>query len=393
MPNQLDSEGLQIKTIDEVVSDTVTGLQAIYGTDINVDPSSPDGQLINIVAQAAIDNLELLNLVYSSFSIDSAIGTGLDQRVAINGISRHAGTYTLVDIDVTVDRALSLPGLDADIDNPDGEGFTVSDDTGNQFILAATQTPAGAGTHTYSFRSKVIGAVQVTTNTITTQVTVTLGVVTVNNASVASTLGEDEETDAALKLRRARSFHLASTGPIDAMEAALLKVENVTDVFVAENDTSGSAGGIDAHSIWAIVEGGSDADIGAVIRAKKMPGCGQTGDEEVSVARPDGRLFVAKFDRPLSEDLYIKFTLAPRVAGVTYDTDLIKTQLAAALSYTLNQSANIGDVIVAMFAITPTGMLTEVGVSTDGMTYDETIDPTSYQHKFVVSSDRIEVTV
>jgi uncharacterized phage protein gp47/JayE len=393
MPNQLTSEGLQIKTVTEIKDSLSTGLQSIYGTDINLSSNSPDGQLLGIFSQVAIDNLELLQQIYNSFSVENAYGTILDQRVALNGLTRRSGTFTFTNVSITTDRALTLAGLDGDVTSVDGTGFTVADDAGNSFVLASTTVISGAGTASYSFRAKAIGLVETTPNTITNQITVTLGVTAVNNPTSATILGVDEETDVALKLRHSQMFSLPSIGPSDSMESALLSIPNVTDALVVENDTTGTVDGIGAHSIWTIVEGGDNADIGAAIYAKKIAGVGQTGATTVTVARPNGSNFTAKFDRPAYLHLYIKFTIIPRVTGATFDPDLVKANLVASLSYRLNQSANIGDVVVAMMNLEPNGVLTDVGVGYDATTYYDTINPVSYKHKFVLDVSRIAVTV
>lgn len=395
MPNQLDGSGLQIKTVAEIKSTIISGLQSIYGADINMDSNTPDGQLVGIFSQAAIDNLELLEQVYNSFSVDNAFGVLLDQRVSLNGLSRKPGTFTFTLVDVVVDRALTLVGLDGqvDVDVPTGDIYTVMDDAGNKFYLETTEVISGAGTSSLSFRAANRGAVLTTANTIDNQVTVTLGVVSVNNPTTATSVGTDEESDVALKIRHAASFNLAATGPSDAIAAAVLSVTDVTDAVVVENDTGGEVGGTDAHSIWTIVEGGSDADIGQAIYSKKVPGCGQRGDTSVTIARPDGTSFIAKFDRPILENLHIRFTIAPAVVGVSFDTDAIKTALAAALSYRLLQSATMGQIVLAMLAIAPQGMLETVGVSSNGTDWYDIIAPTSNQHKFVADASRITVTV
>lgn len=393
MPNQLTDAGLQVKTPMEIVDTLSQALQTIYGLDINLSQNTPDGQLLNIFAQAQSDVLELLVAAYNSFGVETAFGTVLDQRVALNGLARKAGTYTFQDIEITVDRALTLEGLGDEIANPDGTGFTVADDAGNQFILAADHAFIGAGSATLTFRAKNVGAVETVANSIQNQVTVTLGVTEVNNPTGASSIGEDEESDVDLKLRHARSFKLASTGPADAVEAAIQEVDDVTDAFVIENGTAAPVSGIGAHSIWAIVEGGSDQDIGQAIYSKKAPGCGMTGGETAVVARPNGSTFTAKFDRPILEDLYMAFTIVPKKAGVTFDLVLIKEQLTTALRYRLGQSANIGDIVVAMQTIAPLGVLTDLEVSDDGITPEQILAPTTYQHKFVVDPARIDITV
>ena len=394
MPNQLDGTGLQIKTLIEIVSDITAGLQSIFGTDINLDSNSPDGQWLNIVAQAAIDNLELLQQTYASFDPDQAVGVQLDQRFAINGVPRQAGTFTMTPADITVSGALTLPGLDSQllIDSPTGTIYTISDDAGNQYYLAATTVFSGAGTVSCAFRAANRGAVLTTLNTIQNQVTVTQGVTTVNNSAVATSIGVDEESDIQYKIRRANMFNLAATGPADAIEAAILAIPGVTDAVVMENDTNAPVGGVPANSIWAIVENGVAAQIGQVIYAKKVPGCGQKGSSSYVVTRPNGSTFTAKWDTPLYTPLKIRFAIEPSNGTDSFDTGLIATQLAAALTYKLNQSANIGQIIQAMFTVAPNGYLTAVGVSVNGTDWYDTLSPSDYQHKFTVSSTNITVT-
>ena len=112
MPNSFDGNGLQVITQNELVGNLTQSFQEIYGEDINVESNSPDGQIINIFAQSLEDFYELLSQVNASFDPDQAIGTVLDQRCAINGIQRKAGTYTYVTIDVTTDRSVTLDGVD-----------------------------------------------------------------------------------------------------------------------------------------------------------------------------------------------------------------------------------------------------------------------------------------
>lgn len=393
MPNQIDSTGLQVKTVQEIIDSLIADFQAIYGSDINVDQNSPDGQIINIQAQAIIDQLELLVQVYNSFDPDFVFGVLCDQRFALNGLARQAGTYTIQPVDVTVDRALSLNGLDALILDPTAQVFTVQDDAGNKFFLEETHAFGGAGTTSLAFRAEEIGQVQTTINTIVNVVTVTLGVTGVNNSAPATIVGENEETDAEMKIRHARSFNLAAVGPADSVLAAILAANAVSDAYVAENVTGGTVAGVPAHSIWTIVEGGTDADVGQAIYSKKGPGCGMRGAVTVDIARPNGTTFTAKFDRPIQEDLYIKLTLVPKRAGITFDTDVIKADLVAALKYKIAQSANIGDVVVAMLSIAPDGICSTLGVSDDGMAYVDILDTTDFQHKFVLDAARIDVTV
>ena len=161
MVNALTPLGLVINTLTEIVANLNTGMQTIYGSDINVDSNSPDGQLINIYAQVAEDILELIQDVYNSFTVDSAYGTVLDQRVAINGITRRQGTFTTTPVSITVNQALTLTGLDALVADPTAVPFTVQDNANNKFQLVTTHVFGSAGSASLTFQAVDIGQVEV----------------------------------------------------------------------------------------------------------------------------------------------------------------------------------------------------------------------------------------
>jgi hypothetical protein len=381
MPNVLDATGLTVDSVTDVINNLTTGMQDIYGSDINVDSNSPDGQWINILAQAITDNAETIVEVYNSFAWESAAGTVLDQRIAFNGLTRKQGTYTTTPVAITVNQALTLYGLDQSV-NP---VFTVQDNAGNQFYLQTTQTPGSPGTNTYTFRAVNVGQVQVTSNTIQTQVTVVLGVSMVNNPTTSGTIvGVNEETDVQLKIRHAQSFDLAAIGPADTIEAALLAIPDVTDALVVENFTDSVVNGVPAHSIWPIVTAGQPAEIAQVIYSK-MLGAGQKGAQTYVITRPNGNPFVAQWDVSLAQPLYIQFTINPITAGQSFDINLIKTELQAALVYKLGQSPTVGDIVKAMLAIQPNSYQTALGVSTDGASYFDVVPPTDAQHFFTLT--------
>lgn len=391
MPNQVTVAGLEIKSVTDITANLTAGMQAIYGADINVSQNSPDGQLINIFAQVAADNLVLLQDVYNSFSVELAYGTVLDQRVALNGLARIPGTYTETNVTITVDRAVTLTGQDALLTDPAAVVFTVADDAGNQFQLETTHAFVSAGSAALAFKSKVIGQIETTLNTITNQVTTVLGVTAVNNPSAAITTGVNEETDAQLKVRHAQMFKLAAYGPADAVRAAMLTVDNVIDAYVIENATSGTVNSVPRNSIWPIVNGGTSADVAAAIYAKKAPGTGMFGAITVSVLRPQGNSIDIKFDRAVTEDLYVQFGLVAVYTGAAWDNTAVKAALVLALQYKLNQTATIGDIVKALAVIVPQAYVTSPGVSDDGMSYGDNIATTSAKYYFVLAVARVNI--
>jgi uncharacterized phage protein gp47/JayE len=392
MPNQLTQTGIQVATVSEMIATLQAGLQSIYGSDINLDPNTPDGQLIALFVQAQVDQLQLLVNLYNSFNPDAASGVVLDQRVALNGIQRKGGKFSFINITIITDRAITLTGLDLNAALTTGTGFTVSDNAGTNWILVNTIAISGAGSWTYEFRSQNLGPIQATPGTITTIVDVTLGVISVTNASTQFVTGLDEETDLQLKFRRMQSFKLQSVSPADAVQAALLNCSDITDALVVENTIASPVNGVAVHSLWIIVEGGTPTEIATVIYTKKGLGCGLQGAQSVIINRTNGIPVTIVYDVPIYTPLYIKVKLVAKQSGVTYDTANDAILLAAALSFTLNQTANINDVVIAMQTIEPTAICTSVFVSPDGSTWTETLAPTDYQHKFSIVNTNIAIT-
>jgi uncharacterized phage protein gp47/JayE len=394
MSDTLDDTGLTLQSLTDIVDDLTAKMQAIYGTDINIDADSPDGQMINIFAQMAIDLRELLQSIYTSMDPDQASGTILDQRVTINGIARNGATYTTTPVDITVDRAVSLVGLDdatlLEADFPSGV-YTIKDDAGTQWVLLASVSLT-AGLHSLSFRSVDAGAVLATIGTITTAVTVIAGVTAINNSSGVEVQGVDEETDTALRIRRKKSLALSSTGYLDSIQSNILALDGVTACVVTENvsDTTDS-NGIPAHSLWVIVEGGTDADIAAAIYATKSAGSGLYGSTVITITRPNGRTIDISFDRPTDANLYIKFGLVV-TGGGTVDTDNLKTLIVENVVYGVGASAIGSDITYYVRGLNSLYQVTGMLISKDNATWLEVVAPTSPSYRFILNTARITIS-
>jgi uncharacterized phage protein gp47/JayE len=394
MPGDIINEnGLEIKSITEIRSDLVTDYESIYGEGINVNPNSPDGQLLNIFAQAGIDLREFLEKINASFDPNQAEGVFLDQRVALNGIKRKAGTFTFTDITIQTDRAVTLTGLDsesAELD-PNVSGlFIVSDSEGNEFYLLSTEAIPGAGTSILTFRSAVIGQVETTINTITNPVTIVAGVTSINNPTAANSTGQNEETDSQLRERREISVALSAIGYLDSIEAALKNADEVTTAIVLENNTDVTDGdGIPPHSIWAIVEGGDPDEIGEIIYSKKSSGSGMKGDEAVNVPRPNGLFYVVNYDLPDNQDLYIRFNLT--FSGVV-DEDDIKRQIVENVIWGIGKNATADTITCFVKSINSDYTITATQISNDGISWFEVVTVSSPKNRFQNDVSRITIT-
>lgn len=387
--NYIDATGLNTQTLTQIVTQLEDGFKAIYGADINLDANSPDAQMINLFAQAKIDMLDAVTQVYNSFSPTAAIGSTLDQRCALNGVIRQGATNTIIEVVVTTDRVLTLIGASSN----SGKPFTVSDDQGNQFVLMDNQTTV-IGPNTFLFSAAVAGAVSAVVNTVTKIITITLGVLTVNNPDSAITQGINEETDAALRFRRAQSVALPSTGYIDGLTAGILSVKNVTGCKVYENDTSiTDIYGTPSHTIWAVVDGGDQTEIADVIYTKRNAGCGMRGSVTVPHSTPSGFNLPIKFDRPVYTDLYIQLTVTSIDPSHLIDADYLKNQIFDKVLYNIYEPSDYTEITTIVKETDALAVVLSGGVSDDNITFVPFLYPATLAGRFILSVSRITINV
>lgn len=437
MPNSLTSTGLTIATQQELYTNLSTALQQIYGSGINLSSDTPDGQWLNILIQAMLDTETLVQEVYSSFDPDNAVGTTLDQRCAINGVIRQAGTYTITNVTLVINQTINLYGLDQSTQPV----YTVADSAGNQYQLITTQLGVSAGTSVFAFQASTPGVIIPIVNTITIPVTIVLGVTSINNPSAYTTLGIAEESDAALKIRRNISVSLPSQGYLQGLLAALEEINGITNAFVYENTGSVTDGdGVPGHSIWAIIAGtpnvalslawsatttysyGQIASSGGVnyiswqnnnlnnavtdtefwgvynpvaqaIYLKRNAGCGMYGSTTYLVTQIDGTTFPIYYDTVSAETIFIKFTASsingtnvPNISGIL-------SQLPTLYTPGVYQEVNINQLATYVQQIDSNTLVTSAGFSTTvGGSYTNTLFPSTKNKQFVLSSADIIIT-
>ncbi|CUR44312.1 baseplate wedge subunit [Pseudomonas phage VCM] len=90
----LSRQGLEIKTLDDVLTDYKTNAASIFsdlvpaGDVVDVSEVSGLGRMIGVVAPAEASLWEALQQVFDSFNPTTAIGIALDNIVALSGITR-----------------------------------------------------------------------------------------------------------------------------------------------------------------------------------------------------------------------------------------------------------------------------------------------------------------
>ena len=401
--NSLGPGGLSIQSLPDVIDELLNGapgypgLLQIYGPNLNVNPNSPDYQMVTLYAQGKIDTLQQLQKIFNSMDPDQATGTVLDERCAYNGVFREQGTYTLQQVSVTVTGALTLPGLDL---YPAATAFTVQDGQGNQYALQTTYSFLTSGTQSLLFQSLLLGPVTSAANTITVPVTKLAGVSSVNNPSGPSSVGVNEETDPALRIRRANSVALPSRGWYQGLYAGLLDIEGVSNALVVENRTNASdSNGIPAHGIWCLVAlsasdvGTVENEIAQTIDIERTGGCNMKGSISIPVAQPAGPDVDILFDLATTQNLWVEAQV-DAISGHV-DNAYIASQILAAFgnSYSINQAADASSIVAFIKQLYPNAYVSGEGVSTDGLSYVPLVTPTAVNYQFRISgSSFISIT-
>lgn len=391
MPNQITAAGIEIEAYADIVSNIINGtaqtpgMVQIYGADINIASNSPDGQMINIFALAKVDMLNLCSAIYNSMDPDQAVGVALDRIAQISGLTRRAGTYTRVAVNVTSNTSLNLNGLDT------STPYTIKDATGNLFNLIDSASIT-AGVTSLNFQSSLIGFIQVLANTLTIPVTIVGGITAVNNPATPYQVGSDQETDSNFRLRRQAATSFPAQGPLKSLFAGLNSLTGVAQAVVYENTTNSTDGdGIPAHGIWVVTDGGTAAQIGNTIYAYRNLGVPMKGSQTYDVTQIDGSTITMKYDNVVTENLYLKATLVS-LTGMAIDRTAIKAALVENYLFQINQKADVSTLNQKIRAINPDIVCSDLGVSKNGSSWFDLIAPSSKQNKFVLSTARITLS-
>lgn len=306
----VDEAGLHIPTYPDIRDDLIEQAKLIFGQDIYLGNDSQDYQFISTVADKIHDAYQTAQLVYNNRGPSTAVGSGLDGVVKLNGIKRHGSTNSTCPVEIIgtpntklVKKMVRDRRNKYNWDLPDE---VIIPFTGKIQVIATCQ---------------VVGPVFVEIGEIDEMVQPIDGWIGVTNL-VLPTLGTAREKDPVLKARQAVSTALPSKTVLDGTIGAIAAVKNVTRYRVYENDTDEiDINTLPPHSICAVVEGGEDHAIAEAIYNKKTPGCYTYGDVEVNVIDAYGQVASPpiRFFRPIYNEIYTTITVK-KLTGYTSDT-------------------------------------------------------------------------
>jgi len=389
MKPEFTNQGVSIQTFEEVFDELAQGYRDIYGQDINLSQESPDGQRVGIEARARLDMQQFCLALANSFDPDFANGQGLNKISKLAGIFPRPGTRSQWDLVVTVDRSLTL-----------SSGYTIEDELGQEWIVPEA-VELVSGENTVTFRAAEFGEVSGTTGAEFEEVTFVRGV-TGLRADVDATPGREEETVEEFRQRRARSLENPAYSTVGALFAKLANLPGVTDLVVYENDqpTDDPVTGIEANTVWAIVENGTVDNIVETLVKQRTSGCRTKGEIEGTyteiLIRPNGDEFfmvhTMRFDRPTYVQLHVRLTVTRKVSDEPVDLDLIRQQIASR-ELVIGESLQAGELYENAYGAGEGYIVTDMEISDDdGSTWTDGKLQPALDEKYQIAVENIDIT-
>lgn len=374
---EINSNGLVIERLDEILSRLSQSMRDIYGSDINIAPDTPDGQLIGIFSQGLSDINEIIAGVYAFSDPTKAVGVWLDIQLKYVGLVRNRQAYSyLNNAALTVTNGTNIPA-----------GYVVTDSNGTEWQTVNSATAAGTSV-SMQFRSSEYGAFHLASGQELIPKTVILGVQSIYTTG-DSDLGRLQESDESALMRFLRSYSINNYDDREGLEGALLALMDVRDAKVYENFTGVvDANGVQPHTINPVVIGGSDTDIANTIIKKKAVGCGLQGAQEITIFH-EGMDRKINFDRADKVDVSVKITVVRKSAAVDVNQDAIKQHLADN-KFLIAEDAVAG----SLYCGTSNGNYKIKSITlTSGSEVDQLIIPIGMRQYASISTGDVEVTV
>lgn len=313
----ITDKGITTETLPEIQARLESKFRSIYGQDINLDPSTPDGQWLGIISQELANCNEIISGVVRMLNPYTATGRWLTDRALYAGVVRRGAQYSRVDkLIVTGSKGVMLPS-----------GMVMRDSNGNKWVTERQYKLNDLGSAEISARSRELGVFELSTGDTLDTESLIVGIDKIT-ASKKSVNGNEEETDGELLIRFMKSHAINNEDDRAGIQAAVSALPDVKECVVYENFTGSTDDkSVPPHSVNVVVVGGDSKDIAKTIIRKKKGGCGMMGDisESVMVA---GLQRTAKFDRAKEKKITVKVTVKRIQSGIDYQEETTKNAIA-----------------------------------------------------------------
>lgn len=393
--NYVNDTGVILTDATTINEEVVTEYKNAFGTDLNTDPSTPQGLLITIETLSRIAVADNNAGIANQINPNIAGGVFLDALLALTGSFRVDSTQssvfcTIMGVEGTFIPANSLIS---------GAGGIP------QFYLLANVTiPPGGTVANVQFNSVEDGPIDAAANTLTVRVSNILGWTSVTNPA-AAILGTITQNDTQARLQRTNT--LAAQGNSLAYNvisnlfllegvapAGLTFQENVSSITQTINEIP-----MVSHSLYACVGGTStDLKVATTLQNSKAAGCAYNNGFGIPISQVveepfSGQDITVLFDRPSIVTVNIEVTVhlftsvqdvdqAVKNAIIAYSNG----QLAGQSGFAVGQAVSpfqiaaavssqipglfVQEVSVGVVSITQQGLVTDTSMNITNLTYN-----------------------
>ena len=289
--------GFRRPTYVELLNAIEYKARELFGQRAVLTVRSPLGIFLRIFAWMLNSLFALMEDVYNSRFVDTAVGTSL------YNLGRAIGLSLL-----PAQKASGYVTFSGAVGTAIPSGFLVKTVAGYQYAVLVAGRIGADGTVILPVQAVGTGAdYNADAGTVKEIVNPLDGVSSCTNAS-AMTGGRWRESDEEFRDRYYKSVDFAGGVNADAIAGEILQnVEGVYSAICYENDTDEvDALGLPPHSFEVVAYGGLDEEVAKAIFRRKAGGIQTYGGKTIPVVALNGQSYDIHFSRPATVPIYIK---------------------------------------------------------------------------------------
>ena len=293
----IDETGMHMDNLAEIIAALEADTKSALGSDHKTEPRSVTGQILNLLAPAFEELNQFVEEVENSQNPNKALGVALSENVRLNGIKRFENLYSTGAVDCQA--------------GPEGCEIEAGDlvknvITNKQFSIDSAQSLGPNELRTVSCTCTEPGPNTAIPGEVTEIITKRYGWLGVNNSSIF-VVGQSEEKDPALHLRRKQTVSAVVPSSVIGLWSRMMQVDGVSEVKIATHDEDSN---IPTGHVWPIIRGGTDLDIAEQLIRSTGGGTGLYGSIETPWTHVEsGTTYTARHNRPTDREIFLQIYL------------------------------------------------------------------------------------
>lgn len=338
---QFTDTGMVAPTREEVTDGLWEIMKGAFGSSLNIDARTPQGQLVTsltaVIQDRDASSIELGN----NFDPRYAFGQFQDALAYIYFINRQKETRSIAMLEFIGINGTFVP-----------QGWLAVDDSGYEWEVI---TAGVVGPDLIAVQCTTPGPIQAAPDTIITPKVAIDGIDRVTNPSAAAA-GSLEETRSNFENRRFESVAANSKNMNSSVRGAVGNIPGVIDVYVADNPTDAmvtigeTAYPMIRNSLLVSVVGGDDQEIARQILVKGGTGCAFVGNttilwKDTSVSPTYPPEYEVKIVRPAHVNVYLRLTVVD-ASAISYSSSEAAKQAIVEAFQSGSDRARIGGLVV-----------------------------------------------